>query len=466
MNTLHRQGLAIAGILIASQTPLSAADFTWNSSTSANWSAEANWLGGSVPSGSDAVIKTPAQYGTLVIDRNDTVAGFDVSLTSDWVIYSPDTGTTTLEIANLNKSGSRLRFRDSGSGGLRLTIGTVSLTGGNLDFGQENSASQLTSLTVTGKTVITSGYMNVNAKSATFDEVNLSGGNLAIYAYAKTGGPVAEGGITVRGLSGTGGQIYAIYASNRYIAGKLTIDGKAGDVFSYGGKLVDRGGGTGGEVTLSVFKTGAGIQKLGGANTYSGTTGINNGVLVVNGTHSGAGKYTVSGTGTLAGAGTITTTDADIVIEGGGKLSAGDAGIGKLTLALGTGKLDLTQAGDASLAFTLGVTASGTAVSLTSGIIDIGDGNIDLDSFSFTFAEGFGAGDYTLLASTGSITGTLGANLTGVLNGHEATLALSGDNTSIILSVGAAIPEPSTFALFAGVCILVLVTSRRRLSRP
>lgn len=471
MNTLQKLRLAVAVLFLTGISPLSAANFTWNSGAAADWSNDANWNEG-VPSGDDAVITTPSGYGTLQVDGNYSVDKFDMALTSQWEIVGT-VSSASLSIDNLTKTGSGLlRFRRGGTGTtLSLTIGEVNVNGGTLQLGQHNSTTGLESLTVTGKTTIASGsVLAVNAKNASFSEVELKSGtatSLSVYAYNYSGA-TSSGGITVRGLTG-GGQIYTITTvTNSNITGTLTIEGESGDSFSSNSKLIDRTAGTNGTngtVTLNLVKTGQGVQKLTNNNTYSGTTGIDGGTLVVNGTHTGGAQYTVSGNGILAGTGTIITANADVVIKDNGKLSAGDAGTGSLTLALGTGKLDLTQAGGGALAFTLDSTTTSTSVSLTSGAINIGTGNIDLDSFSFTYADGFGSGNYTLLASTESIVGTLGSKLTGILNGHEVSLALSGDNTSIILSVGAAIPEPATVALLAGACIFALVTFIRRTSR-
>ena len=56
----------------------------------------------------------------------------------------------------------------------------------------------------------------------------------------------------------------------------------------------------------SIVKNGAGDWRLTGSNTYSGTTKVAAGTLIVNGTHSGTGAITVNSGATLAGKGTLT----------------------------------------------------------------------------------------------------------------------------------------------------------------
>lgn len=92
--------------------------------------------------------------------------------------------------------------------------------------------------------------------------------------------------------------------------------------------------------TVNIVKTGTGLWRLTGKNEYNGTTKVNAGMLVVNGTHSGTGAYTVAADAVLAGKGTIT---AAVTINNGGVLQVGDTlksdkGLtfkGKLTLASG-----------------------------------------------------------------------------------------------------------------------------------
>ena len=56
----------------------------------------------------------------------------------------------------------------------------------------------------------------------------------------------------------------------------------------------------------SIVKDGVGDWRLTGSNTYSGTTKVEAGTLIVNGTHSGTGAITVNSGATLAGKGTLT----------------------------------------------------------------------------------------------------------------------------------------------------------------
>lgn len=64
----------------------------------------------------------------------------------------------------------------------------------------------------------------------------------------------------------------------------------------------------------NLTKAGTGTATLGGANGYSGTTTVDEGVLVVNGQHSGGSTYTVHDGATLGGTGSI---DAPLVLDGG-----------------------------------------------------------------------------------------------------------------------------------------------------
>jgi len=78
----------------------------------------------------------------------------------------------------------------------------------------------------------------------------------------------------------------------------------------------------------SIVKVGEGYWRLTGSNTYSGTTTITSGKLIVNGSNSGTGNVYVNG-GILAGLGSIT---GNVESMEGGILEPGDSSLGTLTL--------------------------------------------------------------------------------------------------------------------------------------
>ena len=88
----------------------------------------------------------------------------------------------------------------------------------------------------------------------------------------------------------------------------------------------------------SIVKAGSGDWRLTGKNTYSGTTQVQDGTLIVNGQHTGSGAITVDVHGTLAGKGTLASavtlngtlmigdtlaTEQGLTIKGGLKLASG-----------------------------------------------------------------------------------------------------------------------------------------------
>jgi autotransporter-associated beta strand protein len=78
--------------------------------------------------------------------------------------------------------------------------------------------------------------------------------------------------------------------------------------------------------SVGLAKSTAATAILQGANTYTGSTAIHDGLLLVDGTHSGGAGYTIAPQGTLGGIGTI---NAPVVIDG--TIAPGQS-IGTLTL--------------------------------------------------------------------------------------------------------------------------------------
>ncbi|MDX6018795.1 autotransporter-associated beta strand repeat-containing protein [Scandinavium sp. V105_16] len=145
---------------------------------------------------------------------------------------------------------------------------------------------------------------------------------------------------------------------------------------------------------------GAGITRLGGANSYSGATDVQHGTLLINGVQSGTGLTTVNSGSTLGGYGTL---GGDVVFNAGTTLKPGDDARGN-----GTGILtvngNLTLAGDTNSQFQLG--EAYTPGGALNDLVEV-EGNLTLDgnlNVSLTNGGSFLPGVYRLFNYGGSLT--------------------------------------------------------------
>ena len=236
--------------------------------------------------------------------------------------------------------------------------------------------------------------------------------------------------------------------SGNITAFNTTYDIATGTTTTLSGDISGSGG---------VTKEGLGTLVLEGTNTYTGTTDINAGTLLINASNAGAtSAYEINSGGTLGGTGSI---GGATTLDSGGFLSPGDGGTGDTLSFLSS--LDIQNASAGSLLFDLGAAGTGDTVNVT-GQLSIGDGLLDLDSFAFTdLGVTSVTGTYTWnLFNVGSYDfTTLGSNTTSTpfASIKSASLAISGNLIQLTMTV----PEPSSTALL-GLGGIALMLRRKR----
>jgi autotransporter-associated beta strand protein len=127
-----------------------------------------------------------------------------------------------------------------------------------------------------------------------------------------------EANVQVNALTG-GGKITSGYAGSGYANFTFGVDNGSG---TFSGVLAD------GNAAGNYVKAGTGTQILSGTNTYTGTTTVSSGVLLVNGSI-GGGAVTASAGATLGGTGII---KGPVTVQSGATLAPG-ASLGTLTIS-------------------------------------------------------------------------------------------------------------------------------------
>jgi len=456
MKIPHRTSLhALAALLCAVSASVAQTTYSWNSSSTADWSNSSLWSPNGTPGAAD-IIGTPTAFGTLRVNSDTGNNAYAISLggTSGWSILAGTAGTSTAQrtytltigAGGITNSGSgTLLFRDNNAyNHLALSTSTLTVSSGSIAFGSSSSQA-LSAVSVTGATSISSGTsLQIWANSATFaGGINLAGTATLNIFTASSG----SGGITAGGLSGTSGTVRT--SNSGSTSGKLTIDIATGSK-SFGGTVINGNGSTN---SLSLEKTGSGTQTLSGANTYSGGTIISAGTLLVantTGSGLGTGAVAVNG-GRLGGTGIIALASNPLSVGSGATLLGGDG-----TSAAGTLSINnAVSLSDGSLiSLVLGAGGAHSSIARTGSQAWAFDSD---QAFSFINA-GVELGTYA-----GLITG-LAAD-PGVGSWTIANEGWSGQfsysNGSVNLEI-TAVPEPAVSALLGLAGVFIVVRRRRQ----
>ena len=420
-----------------------AATITWNGAgADSNWSSAANWSG-VLPANGDSLIFSGA---TRLTNLNDWLASIG-AVTFNTGGFNISGNALTLN-GDFNSTGTNTWAINSTLGAARTftntdTSGTFTLSG------SLTNAGFLTTIAGAGNTVI-SGVLGGSGGLAKSGGGTLTLSNANTYTGATTIAPgstlsisqdsnlgTAPGAATAGSLVIDSTGTLATTAtftlnSNRGLkigptsgTGAGTLDVATGTILSYGGIITSNGAsGTGG-----LTKAGAGTLVLSGANSYTGTTSINAGILKLGATAaipSGTGNGNVVVDATLDLNGKSVTINGLSSIGASGVITSGVAGAITFTVGgnnqggtysgviqNGSGTLALTKTGNGSITlggnntFTGGVIINGGALQLANtGALNSATPN------SLTFGPGAAVGTKLQLNGTSVTVSSLATNAT------------------------------------------------------
>jgi autotransporter-associated beta strand protein len=445
---------------------------TWSggSNLTSNWADPANWTGGVAPLAGDRLVfpenaarkvntnnfaAADSVFDTLTLSGAGYVMGgnaitllggiseaasagvrpqLNLGLTLAQAQAFNSSGLGLVLTGPLNLNGSALQFTCagaqvnvvgaiSGAGGISKSgTGTLNLAGGN---------------SYTGLTQLNSGALQVQnntALGATGAGNHTVVANGAFMLLGQDGVNLAEA-VTLNGSGTAGGgalQAGSCAATGCTVSGALTLaSASTVGTAAPGVRLTISSpiGQTGGARPLTV--TGPGTTRLTAANTYSGTTSVNGGRLLVEGV---VGVTTVAATGTLGGSG---TTGAISGLSSGGTVAPG-ASAGTLSAA---GNVVLLPQN--TLSVELGGTAAGTFDRLdVTGSVDLG-GAVLQGALIGGFIPALGD-TFTVVQSTTGISGQFAQGASTSFGGVPFSITYLGN--SVVLTVTAAARPDLTVA--------------------
>lgn len=254
------------GVLPFLSTAVHAADATWTGATSGNSATGSNWSTAATPGtvGSGGSAGTSADIATFSINTNAPVYYTSTS-PNDWnlggIAFTGTPGAITIQSGSTGTGTRRLYFTAGGAG---VTM-----------------ASTVTSTMTFARTGISSG------SSGDVLFTNNATDSTALLNMAST------------------------FSSAAPSASNLVLGGSNTGLNSMGGAISNTG------AALSVVKNGSGTWVLSAANTYTGSTTVNDGVLGVGSSAAlGGGMLTLNG-GAIASAGATARTLANNITVGG-----------------------------------------------------------------------------------------------------------------------------------------------------
>jgi autotransporter-associated beta strand protein len=413
--------------------------------------------GSGTPAGNKTLVFQTGTSSASITLNGNIAQGANGGAASLWALTIGQGGSSQANAQAINGTfyinGSNTYGRGTTISGGTVILGHSNALGsGTISVGNSGARGEMKLLTE-GALTITNA---VSVSGAATSQVYIGGNSAHESTYS--------GGFNLNGF-GTSGSPGTISTPNPILTAV------AGGKVNFTGVLAASSG-----IPRGIIKQGAGIVSLGSltGNTYKGPTLINEGTLLIMNTSGsatgdasqlapGSVAVTVAANARLGGTGFTTglvgASAATSVFTPGGMTKEGVSSIGTLNLTGG-----LTAANGASFAFDVNGTLA-DAINFGSAALDL-DGTVTLDFTSLgtvqtgaAYSLFTGTGDWSSVSATFAFNGPAGYVLDTTYGSGNGYIF---DASNHLLTVQfAAVPEPSTYALFAGAGILLLATRRK-----
>lgn len=386
--------------------------------------------------------------GPIVLNANSTI-GIQQTYTNNlFIVNGPvNLGTNTLTLnpaTSLINFGLRMNGVISGSGGITQSVSGFSrLAGAN---------------TYTGATIVTAGTLQANV--ATVGGVNPTSGAFGVNSAVTVGTGAA---IDLNGFNQTFGSL----AGSGTVTGKVEAGSQAPTLIigtdnsstNFSG-IIQNGALTG--TGLSINKSGGGTLSLSGTNTYTGSTAVNAGTLIIGTGASGSVVSQISlNNGALYGDRVSGNNTTGFVTIGNGAGTADaifSAGNGAGAIGRFASTSGLTFNSDASFVFELNSSTMNTDRVTSGGVITLNGvfSLIDLNSGT----SGWNPNDSITVINGSSLSGVFSNLANGqIITVNSVQYQASYSATALNLTV---VPEPRTAFLIVVGGVAALFFRRRR----